>query len=429
MTSAEIADVQSNTGSLDVTAAFVSAQAAHKNIHMPAGTYLLDNLRIRNGISLTGDGYLATIIKQKTAGNPAINVTSDVTTGQLQGLNLSKFGVIGATAATVSAVLVSAASPFAIWRSNFDFTVDTVFRALEIQAITANNVFECDFKVISQDSASTSVLINGGVYNNFDLFLTNTASGTALDSTSFHCNFNRCVTDGTIVERGQNNTYLTPTVEQFFGATIPLGYAIGTVGFNNVFINPTVNLTPANSAKITYALQPFSGDVWLNPRLLCTTTNPFNGSNFKFSIIGPGSNGCTNKMETAWIDFNVTSSNLRNVSFIGDCSAFWSGWAPNNGKTIQYLAPTGNFNFSLLNNTGAVIWEPTGTITFANINLPYLPTDNQVITFSSTQTVTTLNIAGYPTGCDVTLVPATIAANTQFSIIYRAANNKYYRIG
>jgi polygalacturonase len=44
-------------GVTDDTAAFVAAQVASKDIYAPPGTYVLNGLRIQNGVQLIGAGY------------------------------------------------------------------------------------------------------------------------------------------------------------------------------------------------------------------------------------------------------------------------------------------------------------------------------------------------------------------------------------
>lgn len=422
-------------GVTDDTAAFNAAQGTGNiTLLMPPGTYVLNNFRLKTGARLVGMGYETTAIKQGVAGNPAVNCTSDVTTGQISSAGLLNCKVIGATSATVAAVLVAADGPWAVWKSTFDFVASLTYRALEVQAATANNVFRCWFKVTSQDTTNTAVLINGGVYNNFDLFLTNTSNGRALDFTGLACFFTRAVADGQLWFRGSQTVINNATVEEMYvnGSSISGQAAIVSTGFTETFINPMVVLNSASAAKVSFAFSPFDNTVFINPKVLAPTlANPFQNSNsFKFTIVGPGQSTTTNKMNTLFVDDDASTTNtLRRVSFVGDCSQWITANTPLAGRAIQYLAPSASFNFVVKNNTSQVIWEPTGTLAFCNLNLPYIPVDGQVVSFSTTQTITTLNIGTtFPTGVNVSLVPTTITASTPFSIIYSAANNKWYKV-
>jgi hypothetical protein len=422
-------------GVTDDTAAFVAAQAASKDIYAPPGTYVLNGLRIQNGVQLIGAGYQNTIFKQKLAGTAAINCLSDASTGQLSSLNLCNFSVVGATAATSPAVIVAAYGVYAIWKSNFDFVASLTYCAMELQAADANNVFRCNFRITSQDTVSTAIVINGGTYNTFDLFLTNCNNGKSLDFTGLACSFSRCVTDGQQLFQGSETVINDATVEEWPGTAI-LGdanpAAIVSRGFTETFINPLVILTGTSAAKVSYAFSAFDNTVYINPKILASTlNNPFQADNsFNFTIVGPGQSTTVNKMNTVFVDNDgSTVTSLRRVAFVGDCSQWVTNNTPTAGKAIQYLAPSTTFNFTVNNQTSAVVWQPSGTISACNLVLPQNPVDGQVLSVSTTQTITAIAVStSLPSGVDVSLVPTTMAANSQFSIIYYAVGNKWYRI-
>ena len=423
------------TGTSDSTTAFTNAQGSgNVTVMMPPGTYLLNNLRMKSGVNFIGYGYEATILQQKTAGNPAVNCTSDVTTGQISSAGLMQCKVVGATSATVAAVLVAAYGAYAVWKSTFDFVASLTYRALEVQGADANNVFRCTFKVTSQDTTNTAVIVNGGTYNTFDLFLANCNSGKSLNFVGLACSFLRCVTDGQQFYGGSETVINDATVEEWPGSSITgdtYPAAIVSNGFTETFINPMVILSTASAAKVTYAFRPFDNTVFINPKILAgTLNNPFQADNaYKFTIVGPGQSTTVNKMNTVFVDTNSTTTTLRRVSFVGDCSQWLTNNTPLAGKAIQYLAPTTTFNFTVNNQTSAVIWEPTGTIAACNLTLPSIPVDGQVLSFSTTQILTAITVSSaLPSGVNVSLVPTTMAANSQFSIIYYATGNKWYRI-
>jgi hypothetical protein len=422
------------TGTVDSTAAFVAAQVASKNVFAPPGTYILDELRIQNGVQIIGAGYENTIFKQANASRFAINCLSDAVTGQLSSLNLKNFKVEGAVGSTVAAVVVAAYGAFAIWKSNFDFVASNTYVAMELQAADANNVFRCSFKITSQDTVNTAVVINGGTYNTFDLFLTNCNNGKSLNFVGLACFFERCVTDGQQYYAGSQTTVNNATVEEWSGASITgdaYPAAIVSSGFTETFINPMVILTGTSVAKVTYAFRPFDNTIYINPKVLATLTNPIQCDNsFKFVIIGPGQCTTVNKIDTLFTDDSGdTTTTLRRVSFVGDCSQWVAGNLPGAGKVLQYSAPLTGAGITVKNNTSAVVIEPIGTIAALGLALPAAPVDNQVVSVSTTQTITALTTsAAAPTGVNVSLVPTTMLANSQFSMIYRLANNKWYRV-
>lgn len=418
------------TGVADATSAFTSAQGTgNVQVYVPAGTYKLNGLRILNGVSLVGAGKSAVRIDQAAAGTPAIDCTSDVSVGQLKNVNLSGFTVYGATSATVAAVLVAAYGAYAIWNSTFDFSAKDTYRALEVQGPTANNVFQCKFIVQSEGTSSTAVLTNGGVYNLFDLFLTQCASYSLVDTGSFNCTFTRLAADNCFSSSGQNPVFINPTVEEIYSAISPSSVVIGLSGFNQTLINPTVILNAANALKVSTVLAPYSGTNLTEPRFICAVTNPFAASTQIWTLIGPGQSSCTNKIEVVY-DGSIDSKNLRNVTFVGDCSTFTNQSVPHGGKNVQYLAPGGSFNFTALNNTDAVIFDFTGTIAVANVNIGTagLPlVNNQVLSFYSKGTLTAFNL-GCPAGANVALLPTTMAAGSKFSAVYYSTTNTWYPI-
>jgi hypothetical protein len=421
------------TGVADSTAAFVAAQVASKNVFAPPGTYILDELRIQNGVQIIGAGYENTIFKQANAGRSAINCLSDATTGQLSSLNLKNFKVEGATGATVAAVTVAAFGVWAVWKSNFDFVGSLTFRALEVQAADANNVFRCSFKITSQDTTNTAVLVNGGTYNSFDLFLTNCNNGKSLNFVGAACFFERCVSDGQLLFAGNQTVINNATVEEWPGTSITgdtYPAAIVSNGFTDTFINPMVILNATSAAKVSFAFRPFDNTTYINPKILASTlANPFMADNaFNFAIVGPGQSTTINKINSIFLDTNDTTQSLRRVSFVGNCSQWVTNNRPGGGKAIQYAVPVAAATVAVLNNTDALVLEPAALLATLTIALPNLPVDGQVLSISSTQVVTTLTVTAPTSGANVSLAPATLAANTPISLVYYASGNKWYRI-
>jgi len=413
-------------GVTDDTAAFTAAQGnGNVTLTVPPGTYVLNNLRIKTGVRLLGAGYESTIIKQGAPGNYAIACTSDAAVGQLSSVELSGFKVVGAASATVAAVIVSASGVYAIWKSKFDFVASLTYRALEVQAASANNVFRCEFKVTSQDTTDTAVIINGGTYNTFDFFLTNCSNGRALDFTGLACFFVRSVSDGQQKFAGSHTVANNVTVEEWSGSALASQAAIESNGFSETFINPLVILTVASAGKIDFAFRPFDNTVYLNPKVLAPVlSNPFQADNaFKFTLIGPGQSTTTNKMNTVFLDTNDTTQTLRRVNFVGDCSQWVENNRPSGGKSIQYATPVAGATVAVLNNTDILVLQPAGALATLTLALANLPVDGQVLSVSSTQTITTLTITAPTSGANIAQVPTAITSTTPFQIVYQAANN------
>ena len=419
------------TGVVDATAAFTSAQGTGDvQVFIPPGIYKLNGLRILDGVSLVGAGKSAVRINQAVAGTPAINCTSDPSVGQLKNIQLNGFTVFGATSATVAAVLVAAAGVYAIWNSTFEFSAKNTFRALEIQASAANNVYQSKFTVQSEGTTSTAVLANGGVYNLFDLFLTQCASFALVETGSFNCTYTRLVTDNCWTSSGQNTVFIGPAVEEIHSAVAPSSTVIGLNGFNQTLILPTVILNAANALKVTTVLAPYSGTNLINPRFLCAVTNPFSENRLQWTLIGPGQSNCTNNVEVVYNSSNDLT-NLRNITFVGDCASFTLESVPHGGKNVQYLAPTGSFSFVAKSNTDAAIFDFVGVIAVANVvigTLGVLPLNNQVISFYSRGTITAFNVSSRG-AADTSLLPTTMAAGSSFSAVYFVTTNTWYPIG
>ena len=422
------------TGVADATTAFTNAQTASKNIYVPPGTYKLNGLRIQNGVTITGAGEWATYFNQATAGTPAINCTSDVTVGQLRGLRLTGFSINGFAGATVAAMLVEANGVYAVENSTFEFGAFYTYRALETQCATANAVYHCNFKVTSENTTNTAVLLNGGAYNNYDFFLVQTLNGRAISETGFNNTFTRLVTEGQIASSGQNTVFINPSIEEWAGTSLPTEAAFSLSGFNQNLINPTLILNTANSAKVGYAFATFSQTVLNAPRILvdgAVLLNPFAASGYLWTLIGPGQNECGNKIETIY-DNADASKNLRSVSFVGDCSQFTLNPVPHGGKSIQYLAPAGSFNLTIQNNTDAMIINGSGTIAVANVGYGYSGQtsyiNGQTLSIWTANAITTFTFFSTVAGVDTTLFPATLTANQKITYIYHSVTNKFYPI-
>ncbi len=417
-------------GVTDDTSYFDTAQLYFKHIKVPVGDFVVDDLRIRNNVNLIGSGYQNTRFLQGAAGNPAINCTSDVTVGQLLSLRLENFGVVGHASATVAAVKFEALSPYAIYRSNFDFIVGSTYQAIHMEASNANNVFYCSFKVDVVGTDTTAVVLNGGCYNTYDFFIVSCGNGRAIEHNGFNNTFVRLVTDAQIYCDGQNIVFIGPTVEE-----MPTEPAVRTAiileGFNQTLITPTVILGAASSARIDYCMKTFSDSLVINPRFIVDgVPDPFEplAGGTSFTLQGPGQNQCDNKME---VQFTGATSDrdLARVTKIGDVSDFIAGSDGPVGKTTQYATPASgaSINYSILNATDAMIFEPAGTVTLINVTIGYSGVtfrDGKVLTVYTSEAISSLTWAAGTS--DVSLFPASMASGDAIRLVYNAAQNKWY---
>ena len=273
------------------------------------------------------------------------------------------------------------------------------------------------------------------MYNKFSLFLSQCYKSAYVGSQSASI-YNHLVTEGPVSITDQNSIFNNCTIEnmpQFVGTT---AYAISDTGFNNVWNTPLVILTTASSAKITTAVfRPFSFTIVNAPRFLMLGTpvaNPFATAFANlWTLIGPGQNSCTNKIETIY-DNADDSKNLRSVSFVGDCSGFTLNPVPHGGKSIQYLAPTGDFNLGIDNNTDAMIINGSGTIALANVGYGYAGQttyiNGQTLSIWTANAITTFTFFSTVAGVDTSLFPTTLTAGQKITFIYHSVSNKWYPI-
>jgi hypothetical protein len=418
------------TGVADSTAAIQAAQQASKYVYCPPGDYSIAGLRIYDQVNLFGGGYENTRFLQRDPNQPAINCLSDATVGQLLSLRLENFGVVGHASATVAAVKIEALGIFAIYRSHFDMIISQSYQALNMQAYTASNVFYCTFRMDIVGTQTTSVVLNGGVYNIYDFFIVTSATGRVIEHGGFNNTFTRLITDGQIVCTGQNITYLNLSLEEL-PVTPPTPYGIVLQGFNQVLITPTVILNPTNSTKITYCLQPFENSLIINPRFLVTgTLHPFAGADNNWTLQGPGQNGCVNKMETIYTGVDA-SVDLRRVDVVGNVSSFMTAASGTyGGKAVQYLAPTGgtSINYRVLNSTDAMIFAPTGTMTLINVTLGYVGNvyrQGQTLSIYTKEAITSIT---WSAASDVSLFPASMTAGQIIRFVYEESTDKWWPI-
>lgn len=413
------------TGSVNSTAAFDAAFAVSKNVFAPPGTYLLENLSLGDGYQLIGAGYENTIFKQNDPGEYIILVQ---TTGpRITSIVAKNFQVQGATSPTAPAVVLSATSTGAIWKSVFDFVAIDTYQAMRIFASPFNNVYANSFKINSNNTLAASVVVEAGTYNEFDLFLTECMSGEAYIGGGINNTFIRLVADGQIVESGLNTTFINPTVE-YLQVSLPAGSSVFnlTNGKNQTLINPTIILPDGSATKTTYGFKPGDGTTFVNPSIInigvSTLADPFDVNNgVLWTLIG-GKSNCTNKMEVRYDDFDAIYS-LRNVAMVGDVSEYTDSVPTHGGKIIQYLVPTNGQSIDINSNTDAIVLEPAAPLAGIQLNLVGGFIDGRVISFSTTENIAAIT---WVSSGDVTELPVSLTAAAPFSIILSATNAKAY---
>jgi len=144
MTTAQISDVVSNTGSIDVTTCVFNALAESKNVYMPAGTWLISQINIvQDGQQLITEG-MATVLKQKPNVQSQFSVTgSGPTTGNYD------FPIINVKASNVSIGDMTFIGNIASDSGEFNhciYVFDNTGALSEIRNITLGNYYATDIR-------------------------------------------------------------------------------------------------------------------------------------------------------------------------------------------------------------------------------------------------------------------------------------------
>lgn len=420
-------------GTTDMTQAFERARCMSR-VRVPAGTYSVDGLEFVSGMHLIGDGIETTLIKQRAAATPALLIECDDSTGHFVGNVIDGIKVQGHASASVEAVRFSAIETAALWRGAFRFAVSESYQAVTAFG-TGTNIFNCYFEVWSEKTETDAFTINSGTYNTFRLFLTecgNLSGSNDGDSVAFvHGGINdivEVVTDGQIKSQGLNTLFVMPTVENLAGADLPAGEAvIHLTGTNQVLHAPTVIFPLASADKADFAFRPSVGATFINPNVLNVGTsdlaNPFATCGGAYWTLIGGRSDCTNKIDTIY-DESDNDHTLRRVSMIGDVSALVAQSPTRGGLIHQHSAPNAPFSLDVKANTDVVLLDPTGTMATAQFNLIYGLEDGRAVTISTTQALTAVS---WVSSAGTANLPATLAAGATLRIVYRAADNKFYR--
>ncbi len=95
--------------------------------------------------------------------------------------------------------------------------------------------------------------------------------------------------------------------------------------------------------------------------------------------------------------------------------------------TIEYVTPLTGFTNTIADTTANYIIEPAGTLATGSLTMPASPQNEQIVTITSTQTITALTHTGN-TGQTLNGALTTISVNGFASWIYRSTNKTWYRI-
>ena len=308
-------------GVTDDTAAFTAASNAAASVLIPAGTYKLTNFRPqKSGQSFIGSGYGTTIIQQGAAGFPAINCLSDVTTGQLIGMNFSGFKILGHASASVAGFVVQATTPYVVCFSNFDFHSVGGYTSLKIVTTSANEVYNNNFRLSAYNTTSTGFTSNGGTYNTFSLFVTGAANGICIQDYSWSSVFIKAISDGCQLYSGQSCTILNPTVESWSGAAV--NQALRFDGSNHRVIGAAlINVPNASLSGQTGVVLNNTNISLLGLRIIGTA--PATAPAYPVTFVAGGS-GTISDAYTAGCTYTVDNytafSTLASYQFVGDCT-------------------------------------------------------------------------------------------------------------
>jgi len=336
------------SGATDSTAAFNAAQGAgNRRILIPAGSYLLDGLRVKSGVVFQGDGKEASILKQASPSRPALHARSDAGTGQLIGIGLLDVKVVGRNTAGAPAVKVEASTPYVVSFSHFRYTAYQCSTALEI-ACPSQEVYECHFDVFADASVGTAFKTRGA-YNTYDLRSDHDGSDTLADH-SLGATFVRCTGAGRMYFGGQNCVVMNPTVETIFGTPTD-SQAMDFAGSNLTAYAPVIQEVATTKCNTGFRIQ--KNATLIGPRIWgkAHPTYPME--------VGPGSRGTVVDFQSNaafTMDAYAHPADLANWRFYGDCSTAIAKW-----KSATYREDTWTPVFSNLASSGTPACEGSYT--------------------------------------------------------------------
>ena len=94
-------------------------------------------------------------------------------------------------------------------------------------------------------------------------------------------------------------------------------------------------------------------------------------------------------------------------------------------QQYDYQVSTTGFSYTFAAGTTNLVMNPAGTLATGTITMPAAPADGMTITFSSTQAITALTVAGN-TGQSIVGNPTSMSAGGATTLVYRLSNTTWY---
>lgn len=96
-------------------------------------------------------------------------------------------------------------------------------------------------------------------------------------------------------------------------------------------------------------------------------------------------------------------------------------------QSYDYQTPTTGFSYTFAAGTQVLVMNPSVTLATGTITMPASPADGMTITFSSTQQITALTMAG--NGATINNAITLLGAKQAVSYVYRATGTTWYILG
>lgn len=93
-------------------------------------------------------------------------------------------------------------------------------------------------------------------------------------------------------------------------------------------------------------------------------------------------------------------------------------------QSYDYQTPTTGFSYTFAAGTQVLVMNPAGTLATGTITMPAAPVDGMTITFSSSQQITALTMAG--NGASLVGAVTFLPAKTGVTYVYRATGTTWY---
>jgi len=94
-------------------------------------------------------------------------------------------------------------------------------------------------------------------------------------------------------------------------------------------------------------------------------------------------------------------------------------------QQYDYQVSTTGFSYTFAAGTTNLVMNPAGTLATGTITMPAAPADGMTITFSSSQIITALTVAGN-TGQSIVGQPTSLTAGGAATFVYRLSNTTWY---